>query len=47
LDESLSNFKEGKINLLFATNVIEEGFDVIDCNLVICFNELMTVKAFI
>jgi ERCC4-related helicase len=43
----LANFKNGTINVLIATNVIEEGLDVSECNLVICVNELVNVKAFI
>lgn len=47
LKEVLSKFKQGKINILIATNVVEEGLDVSECNLVICMNELLNVKAFI
>ena len=47
LKEVLANFKKGAINVLIATNVIEEGLDVSECNLVICVNELLNVKAFI
>lgn len=43
----LSKFRSGQVNVLIATNVIEEGLDVSECNLVICMNELLNVKAFI
>ena len=47
LKDVLSKFKQGRINVLIATNVVEEGLDVSECNLVICMNELLNVKAFI
>lgn len=47
LKETLQNFRKGHVNVLIATNVIEEGLDVSECNLVICMNELLNVKAFI
>jgi ERCC4-related helicase len=47
LKETIQSFKTGRINVLIATNVVEEGLDVSTCNQVICLNELTTVKAFI
>jgi len=32
LRETLQNFKNGRINVLIATNVVEEGLDVSTCN---------------
>ncbi|KAA8565230.1 hypothetical protein EYC84_010961 [Monilinia fructicola] len=45
--DALSDFKRGKIDILIATSVLEEGIDVRACNLVICFSKPANLKSFI
>lgn len=45
--ETLESFGVGKVNLLFSTDVIEEGIHVPDCNFVVRFDLPKTVHSYV
>ena len=44
---TLSKFKKGELNCLFATSIAEEGLDIPDCNIVIRFDLYKTLIQYI
>lgn len=44
---AVKDFRENKINVLVATGVVEEGFDIPSCNVVISYDELLNIKQYI
>ncbi|CAK1355419.1 unnamed protein product [Cercospora beticola] len=46
-ENDLQAFREGRKNLMIATNVLEEGIDISACNLVICFDAPKNLVSFV
>jgi len=44
---TLKAFRAGELNLLIATSAIEEGIDIQDCHLVVCFDLPHNLKSFV
>lgn len=47
LNENIHKFNSGKANVLIGTSTVEEGLDIQQCNIVMVFTELNTMKSYI
>lgn len=45
--KALDRFKQGDINLIVSTSVLEEGIDIQECNLVICYDTPETFRSYV
>ena len=44
---TLEDLRSGRINLIVTTEALEEGIDVVSCNVVICFEMPKNVRSFV
>nr|XP_040578741.1 endoribonuclease Dicer-like [Lepeophtheirus salmonis] len=47
MQDTITNFRSGRYNLIVSTSVLEEGMDIKKCNLVIRFDEIDTYRSYV